>query len=968
MSIRCFALVRATLVAVLCVALMEVQAAAQTASPDTSLKEVQIGASAFSIGNPVPSWVDLVEMPQADKSEPVLLRLADTQYSIGSTYTVYVRRAIMVNDPGSLSALGQLAIRFVPQYQRVQLHTIQIVRGSETLDRTSSSTVRFLQREMGLEQGMYSGEVTASILVEDLRVGDTLVMAYSSQGHNPVFGDKFFDTVGWDQGPKTGLRRVSLSFSDKRKISWRLLSEGQVKPISPTESTRDGIRKLVFEEKSIPRLNSEVSTPPNYLAARLLQFSEFTGWDEVAAWANSLFETRSTSDEALRAVVERIRAKSTPEERVSEALTFVQSEIRYFSVSLGENSHRPSQPDAVLKRRYGDCKDKSLMLISLLREIGITGKAVLLQSQPRYVLSKTLPTPEYFDHAIVQVTLDGKSYFLDPTRMGQYGRLARLGQAHEASEILIVSPDTRQISIIASANARELSLDEVFETASLPAFGKDAEMQTRQVWRGLLAERVRLLYEQYPRDMVVKSVADALQSRYPGTTMVGEPDITDDRINNVVSITANYKVPKLTGEQGSYVFVRFAPTNILGVLTAPSSAARATPLFLPGYPLHAKYSFEIKFPNEIRVVADPRVQTVQNRQLAFTSTSAFRGNVAKHTIELRLLSDRVEPAQLAKYSEDLRSIGNTSTAVVLLKQWLKPVAGKVEIKKDFAQLLRDRQQETVTKTTESIKSGKLSGNDLAGAYCARSSAHANLGQAQEALADANEAVKLSESSALHCRAYAHFNSGEFEKSIADYSRAIVLGSTDAKSFYQRGIAKFYAGKLDAALEDFTRASDGADREAQALSDLWLAWTSLRLGKPLPEAVVERSASQARDWPRPALAVMTGRLAPENMLKGIAAKTGDDRTMGTAEGYFYLGQYYLAQGDVAKAREFFEKTRELKVIIYTEHTAAGFELQRLGSAIESGAITKRAPADVKDAKKIPAKAKPSKSWLDQIFKQ
>jgi len=153
-----------------------------------------------------------------------------------------------------------------------------------------------------------------------------------------------------------------------------------------------------------------------------------------------------------------------------------------------------------------------------------------------------------------------------------------------------------------------------------------------------------------------------------------------------------------------------------------------------------------------------------------------------------------------------------------------------------------------------------------------------------------------------------------------------------------------------------------------LSDLWLAWTSLRLGKPLPEAVVERSASQARDWPRPALAVMTGRLAPENMLKGIAAKTGDDRTMGTAEGYFYLGQYYLAQGDVAKAREFFEKTRELKVIIYTEHTAAGFELQRLGSAIESGAITKRAPADVKDAKKIPAKAKPSKSWLDQIFKQ
>jgi lipoprotein NlpI len=54
-------------------------------------------------------------------------------------------------------------------------------------------------------------------------------------------------------------------------------------------------------------------------------------------------------------------------------------------------------------------------------------------------------------------------------------------------------------------------------------------------------------------------------------------------------------------------------------------------------------------------------------------------------------------------------------------------------------------------------------------------------------------------------------------------------------------------------------------------------------------------------------------------------------MALAEGYFYLGQRYLILGDKAKAQEYFEKTRQLDVIIYTEHTAAGFELRRLNGS-------------------------------------
>ena len=116
--------------------------------------------------------------------------------------------------------------------------------------------------------------------------------------------------------------------------------------------------------------------------------------------------------------------------RVLGALQWVQGEIRYFSVSLGESTHRPHDPAWVVQRRYGDCKDKTYLLVSLLRELGIDAQPMLVSLQSRRMPAKLLPSPEVFDHAIVRVRLQGKSYYLDGTRPAQSaGRLDTIGLA-----------------------------------------------------------------------------------------------------------------------------------------------------------------------------------------------------------------------------------------------------------------------------------------------------------------------------------------------------------------------------------------------------------------------------------------------------------------------------------------------------------------------------------------------------------
>jgi lipoprotein NlpI/transglutaminase-like putative cysteine protease len=902
----------------------------QNAPPN--LKEVQVANGSFSLGDPIPSWVETVEVPQAGEIKPIIVRLADTQWLVGDTPVIHLHRAIMVNDAASLTSAGQLSIPFNPQYQRLQLHAIHVLRADKSEDRTTSSTIRFLQRETGLEQGVYSGIVTVSILVNDLRIGDTIELAYSLYGQNPVFGGKFVGSVVWDQGYPTLLRRVSFTYPAARKINWRLIDDTRSKALAPEETIHDGMRSLRFEEKSIPEFTTDRFAPADYSAFRVLQFSEFSGWNDVVSWASDLFQVSDVTDDEFQKVVEKLRGLPGSEQRVAAALEFVQSEIRYFSVALGESSHRPAAANIVLQRRYGDCKDKSLLLITLLKALGVRSEPVLLDALRRKGPEKLLPSPLAFDHVVVRADVDGKAFYLDPTRLGQHGRLDRMGQTHEGAAVLVIAPGTSELATIASPNAFELARSERSEIATLPKLGPDGSLQTRQTWNGVSAEVMRVMREHLPAGQFDKLFGDSMQARYSGAKLVGEPQVDDDRVNNIVSTVATYDVPGLATESGGNWLIRYIPNNMQGALLPPPPSGRTAPLIVGAFPLEARYTFEVQFPEEVSAVADPRSAAVQGKQFTYTVTTSFRGNQFKTTIDLKTLADRVEADDLQKYGEDLRAANNLARGVVVVtKEMIKlPAASD---KTSFAQHLRDVLQEGIDKYTKTIESGKLATNDLADAYCERSASYVSLDMMDNALRDANEALKLAPNSPqlLSCRAEAYFHSGEFEKSIADYSKAVALGATDANLFRGRGVSEFYAGRLDGAADDFAKASAAADKESATYIDLWLTWSLQRLGKPLPEALAKRATDTHGDWPRPALAMLAGNITPEDMLAALESKTGDARQMALAEANFYVGQHYLTLGDVAKARAFFEKTRQSGVIIYYEYTAAAFELERLQEA-------------------------------------
>jgi lipoprotein NlpI/transglutaminase-like putative cysteine protease len=925
---------RAMLICMAAAITMAVPASAEPLTPlqpAPSVKEVEIGANAFSLADPVPEWVEQVSVPDAGATQQTSVLLADTQFHVAETPSTHVRRATVVRDAASLGNIGQIALSFVPAYQKLQLHTVRILRNGEAIDQTKALSVRFLQRETGLERGVYSGEVTASMLVSDLRVGDILETLYTIHGQNPVFGKKFLDAAGWDSPFPTQLRRVVLTSPADRTINWRFHADGDVPRATPTETVENGLRKLTFEGRRLRAVTPEPSLPSDYTVFRWLQFSEFTGWDEVVAWADPLFQVTDTGNEEFVKIVDRLRALGTEEERAAAALEFVQSEVRYFSISLGESSHRPAQPSTVLQRRYGDCKDKTLLLMSLLRALGIESRPALLKLGGSKWLAKALPSPDAFDHVIVHATVGGQNFYLDPTRLGQHGRLRRMGQVHEEVMALVVASPSNAPATITSANAAELTRNELSEVATLTKFDGPAQLRHRQVLYGVGAEYTRVARTMMPPAQLFKPITSIMELRYPGAKLAGEPQFEDDIVNNVVTVTCVFDIPNLAVEKDGNWYVRFLPMNMRGALPLYAELARKAPIVMPAFPYNAKYSLEVQFPDSVSALRDPFAKTIDDKHFSYGFEATFRGNVAKTAIELTSKADRIELADIGEFIGKRRSL-NDAMGVITISQ--SDIKSGVSAGAAFAERLRARLQEGLDKTTETIKSGKLSGGDLADAYCSRSLNNVDLGMLDEALQDANEATKIAPNAgdSYVCRGYAYLSRGEFAKSIADYSKAITLGSRMSDIHKARGVAKFYAGRLEEAAEDFGKASDANDTESILYSRLWLSWTLQRLNKPLPDAVASRAASEAHgEWPRPALAVLAGALRPEEMLKMLDDKKGDDRDMALAEGYFYLGQFYAARGETEKARDYFEKTRRQQVLPYMEHMAAGFELKLSQSA-------------------------------------
>lgn len=895
---------------------------AARAQTPPGMQETQVPAQAFVRGVPAPAWFAAeTQFPTAGGNEPLVSRVALTHFRVDDGPRVVVQRAIQAHEAGTLPEIGQYPIVFHPDFQKVELHSLRVHRRGEILDRMASAGIRFLHTEFSAEHGIYTGTVTAIVVVSDVRQDDTLEIVYSLVGANPVLGQRFVDAASWDNPSPILLRRVLLDSPAARKVDYRVL--GQPLITAPQERQEGGRRVLMFEGRNLPGVPAEPMVPPDAEPYRWIQFSEFGSWAEVTQWAEALFAPPKEEWH----LPDSIRG-TTPEERLLSALRFVQEDIRYLSLSIGENSHRPAAPAEVLARRFGDCKDKSLLLVSLLQRLGIRAEPVLLSARQRKGLSAYLPSSAVFDHVIVRATLAGQVYYLDPTMQGQGGTLNSLTPPWPDVDVLPVQAGNTGLTHIAVRSQPTQPLSRRVETVTVTDMEQPVSLVLESRYLQDHADYARRTLANLGSAQIRKMYEGMLDHRYPQAQLTEGPTIKDDRAGNELLVRTVFRVPNFFEKQGNRWTLRYEAGNLVDVLPVPASGKRSQAIYIGAAPWLGRYVMEVNLPQSFDGRYEPDVVKLDFAAFHLEQKASFSGRKLMVEDVLNLSKDRIGADAASQYLQDLRKASPYIKGALYVSEQDKAKSALGEPEVPLRELSRQRLEQVLKATAQALANARSSGGDLAGPACEHALASAYLGQDKTALQDAEDAVNEQPAAAdpLVCRGKVRVIMGDFDAGIRDMTRALSFGANDSDLWLQRGLAYLYTGQKAKAAVDFQAyGSKVSDAHARARARIWQWFAD---GKA--------AGGDDQVWPAPMLAVLQGRQSGEEAVdKLLQRESGHRQTEELAEAYFYLARFNAAQNP-AKAKAYLERCLELAPYYSIVRIAANHERRQMLAGTPSGA--------------------------------
>ncbi len=134
---------------------------------------------------------------------------------------------------------------------------------------------------------------------------------------------------------------------------------------------------------------------------------------------------------------------NSPREKAAAIYKWLQQNVRYVAYEDSLGGFVPREPEVVLHRRFGDCKDMAALLRALCRSVGLEAHYVWIGTRKIPYKYEDTPLPIVFNHMIAAVKIDGDWVFMDGTDpvipfgavpyaiQGKEGLIGKAGDSYE---------------------------------------------------------------------------------------------------------------------------------------------------------------------------------------------------------------------------------------------------------------------------------------------------------------------------------------------------------------------------------------------------------------------------------------------------------------------------------------------------------------------------------------------------------
>ncbi len=221
----------------------------------------------------------------------------------------YIETAVRIGSSQGLQA-GALTLAWDPALDTLTIHRYRIVRDGKSIDLLGDgSKLTVVRRETNLERATLDGELTATLQPEDVRVGDTIDIAYTQTRRDPALAGRSQSALGINPGLTVGRARVRALWPASKAVKWRA-SPGTLVPVERRLGTE---REMIAEIANATTARPPKGAPPRYQLVNFVQVADMGSWADVSRLMAPLYAKAITlaPGGTVRAEAARIAAVSS---------------------------------------------------------------------------------------------------------------------------------------------------------------------------------------------------------------------------------------------------------------------------------------------------------------------------------------------------------------------------------------------------------------------------------------------------------------------------------------------------------------------------------------------------------------------------------------------------------------------------------------------------------------------------------
>jgi tetratricopeptide (TPR) repeat protein len=402
----------------------------------------------------------------------------------------FAQRLVAIRTDHGAEENKQFWVRYTPGSEEVEIRRSRVFRrGADGALEVFEAADRDDQDLSEPWYGLYYDNRAEVVRFEGLRAGDVLEIQYLIEdvsAENQMadyFGD--LQTIA-ETNPKRRWDYTLIAPASRPIYS----NKPRLPRLEQTVTQRDGERVYTFAARDVAAIEAEPAMPGLAEVAPYLHVSTYASWTDVGAWYWRLVEEQLAPDEEVRRAARAAVSLDAPvAEKVRAIHDLVVTGTRYVGLEFGIHGFKPYKVTQVLARRFGDCKDKASLLVSLLGAVGVDAELVLVRTRRGGAVDTEPASLAVFDHAIAYVpSLD---LYLDGT--AEFSGVSELPTQDQGVMVLRVGPRGARLAqtpVLPSPNNRV----ERRWRVKLAATG-DAEIDEQLSIRGQAAAEWREHYQ-----------------------------------------------------------------------------------------------------------------------------------------------------------------------------------------------------------------------------------------------------------------------------------------------------------------------------------------------------------------------------------------------------------------------------------------------------------------------------------------